>query len=472
MMRLWESSPVLKSFSGLGGEKSPPEPHIWEVETMLKAGFARVEIAPPLGCMLTGYYEPRIAKGTLDPLMASAVAFSDGEKRAVLLVLDLLGIRQRTLDGMRDRISANLGIDRAALFVHCTHTHTGPEVCDGMFESDPVYNARLEMLMEQACQMALNDLHEARLLCADGSVENISFIRRFRMKDGSTRTNPGYWNPDILEPIGEKDESLRIVRIVREGADEILLVNFQVHPDTIGTIMGSVEEFSADYPGFVVRTLEGALSGVKAVYLNGACGNLNHVDVHKPEWDQNGGYEHTAHMGRAIAGEALRIYTKARPVEDGKLKYAEETLPAPANKARPEELPRAEQIVKWHDEGRVDLIPETGMGITTLVAEATRMLELKDAPDRFMLNMTALSIGELCLAGIPGEAFTEVGLHIKAHTPFKAQLVLGISNGYEGYFPTRDAYDEGGYEARSSSFKAGIAESIAEAETRLIQKLK
>ena len=211
---------------------------------------------------------------------------------------------------------------------------------------------------------------------------------------------------------------------------------------------------------------------MKAVYLNGACGNLNHVNVYKSEWDQNGGYEHTAHMGRAIAGEALRIYTKARPVEDGRLRYAEEPLAVSANKARPEDLPRAEQIVKWHDAGRMDLIPESGMGITTLVAEATRMLNLKDAPDDFQLNMTALSVGELCLAGIPGEAFTEVGLHIKAHSPFKAQLVLGISNGYEGYFPTRDAYDEGGYEARSSSFRAGVAESIAEAETKLVQSLK
>ena len=50
--------------------------------------------------------------------------------------------------------------------------------------------------------------------------------------------------------------------------------------------------------------------------------------------------------------------------------------------------------------------------------------------------------------------------------------MLGISNGYEGYFPTRDAYDEGGYEARSSSFRAGVAESIAEAETKLVQSLK
>lgn len=439
---------------------------------MLKAGFARVEITPPLGCMISGYYEPRIAKGMLDPLFASAIAFDDGEKRAVLLVMDVIGIMQEALDGMRRRIAANLGMETAALMVHCTHTHTGPEILDGMFDPDPVYNQRLEMLMEQAACLALNDLHPAKILTADGSVEGISFIRRFRMKDGSTRTNPGYGNPDIVEPIGEIDYQLRLARILREGADEILLVNFQVHPDTIGDCLKGVEEFSADYPGFVVRTLEGALGNAKAVYLNGACGNLNHINVHKPEWDPNGGYAHTAHMGRVIAGEALRIHGKARPIEADKLSYGASILAAPANKGRPDQLPYAQNIVDWHREGRDDLIPETGMGITTLVAEANRMLKLKDAPDNFSLNMSALAIGELCLAGIPGEAFTEVGMHIKKHSPYAVQMVLGITNGYEGYFPMKEAFDEGGYEARSSSFKGGIAESIAEAETALICSIR
>jgi len=268
------------------------------------------------------------------------------------------------------------------------------------------------------------------------------------------------------------DHQLRLARIVRKDADEILLVNFQVHPDTIGDCLKSVEEFSADYPGFVVRTLEGALGNVKTVYLNGACGNLNHVNVFKPEWDPNGGYAHTAHMGRVIAGEALRIYTKAQPICADKLRYGASILAAPANKGKPEQLPYAQNIVDWHREGRDDLIPETGMGITTLVAEATRMLKLADAPDHFSLNMSALAVGELCLAGIPGEAFTEVGLHIKAHSPFATQMVMGITNGYEGYFPMKEAFDEGGYEARSSSFKGGVAEAIAEAETALIRSLK
>lgn len=439
---------------------------------MLSAGFARIENTPPLGCIISGYYEERRGLEKLDPLYAHAVAFADGDTRAVLLYMDALGIRQELLDRMRARLGACLRLPAEAIFVGCSHTHTGPEICDGMFAPDEAYNARLEKLLEQAAQLALDDLKPAKLLFAAGRVPGISFIRRFRMRDGSTRTNPGYGNPDILHPIGTADEALRLVRIVRENAGEILLVNFQVHPDTIGDCLKGADAISADYPGFVVRTLEGALPGAHAVYLNGAAGDLNHIDVNKPAWDKNGGYEHTAHMGRSIAAEALRIYGKARPLAGDGVRFAQRPLSVPANKGKPEDIPLAEKYVRAHREGRDDLIPETGMGITTLVAEAARILALKDAPDTFTLNISALAVGGLCLAGIPGEAFTQIGKRIKADSPYEAQLIVGIANGYEGYFPTQEAFEEGGYEARSSCFRIGVAEKIAEAEIALIRTMK
>ncbi len=36
----------------------------------MKAGFARIDITPPLGSKLQGYYNVRYADGILDPLMA------------------------------------------------------------------------------------------------------------------------------------------------------------------------------------------------------------------------------------------------------------------------------------------------------------------------------------------------------------------------------------------------------------------
>ena len=46
-----------------------------------------------------------------------------------------------------------------------------------------------------------------------------------------------------------------------------------------------------------------------------------------------------------------------------------------------------------------------------------------------------------------------------------------ITNGYMGYFPMQDAYDEGGYEARTSRFKAGVAERIIAEGTKLLNEL-
>ena len=35
---------------------------------MLKVGFSRVDVTPPLGSYISGYYYDRFAKGVLDPL--------------------------------------------------------------------------------------------------------------------------------------------------------------------------------------------------------------------------------------------------------------------------------------------------------------------------------------------------------------------------------------------------------------------
>ncbi len=432
----------------------------------LTAGFARADITPPLGIYMSGYYEPRNAAGILDPLCANALAFGDGEKSAVIIALDIIGIPQSVLDGMRRDIASSCGLEADSLLVTCSHTHTGPEIGGKLFPCDEAYNTRLTYLLAQAVSLALDDRRPASLSAAAGSARGIGFIRRFVMKDGSIRTNPGRHNPEIARPVGEPDESLSLVRITRENADEILLTNFAVHPDVIG---GSL--LSADYIGFVRRTLEGALPGVRCIHFNGTAGNLNHIDVNCPEWDANGGYAHSAHMGRVIAGAALGLYTKARPIVSHGIEARVKVLSAPANKGDPEKLPLARKYVEWHNTGHDDLIPEHGMGITTLVAEATRMLNLAEAPDDIKLNLSALRAGGLCFAGLPGEAFCEIGRIIKNESPFEQQFVCGITNGYEGYFPMRDSFEEGGYEARSSSFQAGIGETLAGESVSLLKEL-
>lgn len=98
------------------------------------------------------------------------------------------------------------------------------------------------------------------------------------------------------------------------------------------------------------------------------------------------------------------------------------------------------------------------MELTTVVAEALRMVKLENAPDEFKMIMTGVKLGSVGFITIPGEGFNYIGREVKKVDGYDMVVPCGISNGYEEYFPTKEAYDEGGYEARSSPFKSGVAE--------------
>ena len=51
----------------------------------MKTGFSKKCITPPIGSPIVGYYKPRFTKGVVDDLYVRAVAFGDGEKKAVCI---------------------------------------------------------------------------------------------------------------------------------------------------------------------------------------------------------------------------------------------------------------------------------------------------------------------------------------------------------------------------------------------------
>ena len=76
-------------------------------------------------------------------------------------------------------------------------------------------------------------------------------------------------------------------------------------------------------------------------------------------------------------------------------------------------------------------------------------------------NKESVRIGNaLAFVGIPGEPFTEIGRRIKAESSTAMTFVCCITNGDYGYFPTANAYQEGGYEAPASIFGLTVAEDL------------
>ena len=437
--------------------------------SQFKAGFARLDITPPLGVNMDGYYSQRIADGILDNLFASAITVSDDTNTAVIISLDIIGIAKDMMNTFRKYIADKNAIPLEAVFIACTHTHTGPvvEINGALYSEDQAYNDYLQRKVSDVTALAIADLRPATASVGRSIAPGISFIRRFRMKDGSVQTNPGRSNPNILEPIGTPDETVQLVRIHRQNADEILLVNFQVHPDVIGG-----NEFSADYPKFVRGTLEKALDNVRCIYLNGAQGDTNHINVRTTPDKANNGYKHSEHMGKTIAGAVLQIYMKTTPVNGVPIRFGQNDIEIPSNRPDQSRIPEAERIISLHKAGRENEIPFAGMELITVVAEAYRMKSLENGPDAFTLPLTAIRFGDVSIAGVPGEPFTDIGRGIKESSQFEMTLVSCCANGYEGYFPIQSAYDEGGYEARSSNFKPGVAEAIVKGAADLLKGLR
>ena len=100
------------------------------------------------------------------------------------------------------------------------------------------------------------------------------------------------------------------------------------------------------------------------------------------------------------------------------------------------------------------------------------MVQLENAPDNFSMTLTGIRVGDIAFIGIPGEPFSLIGNELKETEGYRLILPSCITNGYQGYFPSSDAYREGGYESRSSTFGAGVAESIVKGVRALLAKLR
>ena len=177
-------------------------------------------------------------------------------------------------------------------------------------------------------------------------------------------------------------------------------------------------------------------------------------------------------VGRALAGVILQVYDKVAYVPVDDIFAIKKVLPVKLNIPDKKDLPLARKYKELYESGRSDEIPYTGMQLTTVVAEALRMCEMENDPEFKDLNVSGLKIGNVAFISLPGEAFTDIGVQIKATEGFDLILPCVITNGYEGYFPVKSAYDEGGYEARTSHYTSDIANELVTCAKNIIVELK
>jgi hypothetical protein len=136
-------------------------------------------------------------------------------------------------------------------------------------------------------------------------------------------------------------------------------------------------------------------------------------------------------------------------------------------KPAPDEVSRAREIMS-----RAKKLPRME---TQEEIYARETVQLNDYPSQVSLILQAYRIGDLAVCSTPCETFAETGMEIKSRSPFKPTFTVELANGYNGYLPTPEQHQLGGYEtwrAKSSYLEVDASTKITETLLSLLNQLK
>jgi neutral ceramidase len=434
----------------------------------LRVGAAATVVTPPQGTPLAGYYEPRSSTKVLDDLHSKALVLEHDGVKVALVVCDLISLPRHTVVDARKLIEKETGIPGAHVLIAATHTHTGPvirreserdKLDGGTSDLARRYAESLPGLIARSVAEANARLAPARTGVAVGKEEQLSFNRRFWMKDGTVSWNPRKNHPDIVRPAGPIDPDVHLVYFdTPQGAPLASFVNFAMHPDTTG---GTV--VSADFPGVLARLLaEVKGPDMLTVFANGCCGNLNHRNI---RWDERQSSPAEAkRLGTILAGAVCRTYPELKAVPPEALRARHEIVKLPLAPITPSDVEKARAV-----QGRLRDPKTTFM-------EKVKAFQVLDVAGRngrpWEVEVQVLTLGDqLAWVSLPGEIFVELGLAIKQGSPFRHTMIAELANGSVGYVPNKAAYPEGNYEVVSARCAEGSGELLVEAALRMLKGL-
>jgi len=453
----------------------------------LMAGAAAVDITPPPGYPLSGYYHERLATGTKDPLFAKALVLRQGDTAAAIVVCDLIVIATDLTVEVRRRVAERTGIPAAHVTLAATHTHTGPDYTAELFALVTGRPRPATDTPRPAYVPALVDGIVTAVVRAEAAAEPVtvasgralqqtpvSFNRRFLMRDGSVRTWMNLANPDVLHAAGPVDPEIGIVRFDAASGPRALLHSFALHLDTVH---GS--EYSADFPHFIAAAVAGCLGeGVVSLFGNGCCGNINHVDPAAPE------PAGTAFIGGELGRTLCAALPGLVPVAEPTLQVRRATVRVPLLDSTPAELAAAKTLLRGIRAGARPPFLDHVDAYRRVVLDGLRhgidrdegligwglTQALAGCGETMPLDVQVITLGrEVAVVAFPGEAFVEFGLAIKNASPFATTLVVELANhGETIYVPTRTAAVGGGYETVNTTLAPGAGELLAETAVRLL----
>ena len=397
----------------------------------LKANVAVKKLTPPLELGYTlGGYGARMSKpaeGIHDDIWTKALVLDDGQKKFAIVTLDILGLPPNVKPRVIEILNDNTWTEENILFLP-SHAHTSLEMFSlndkNIFNMAPIGIFQPKLLefvvntLADVIREADYDLEPVKVGTADIQLQDLNRNRR-----GS---------PFV-------DKTLTVTRIDQMDDQPLtVLVNWTAHP----TIMDENDMLvSAGWPGYLQRELEGLIGkGIVAMYYNGAEGDQSVIA-------KSGGshYETAERYGRTIATKVLSVYHEIKPNANPILGYNYKVIKLPEKMPHPQFMETGGKEYGL-DENKIQILLDQVFPSETSIA--------------------ACRIGDLLIAGAPGELIAELGLSVKDQLKqegIQHPVIGGLANQWISYILTTEEYEKGGYETSTSFYGKDLGNIITSA---------
>lgn len=392
---------------------------------LIRAGFSEVNITPEKPIIMSGYgSRDKPFEGIRDSLYAQAMYLAQGEEEVLLITCDLIGHSHRQVQLLKEMIEKETGIPANKILVTAAHNHGGPvnaaytpleELSEGVQEYVKIlYHKLVGISVESKQNLRPVKIGFERGMC------KMNINRRAVFSEGEIGLGR---NLD-----GPCDHDLDIVKFTDLNNNLVAIhLNYPCH----GTATGPGNyQISGDWPGISARMMKKLLGeNVVVMVTAGASANIN------PIYGPNDNFREVEAVAYGVASVAVELVNRCIPTRMSEIRSATVSKTYPGKK-------------RWESGFPQESVPE---------GEVT-------------INYSAFRLGNIVMAGISGELFTEIGMNVKNRSTGNTSIMTHC-NGTSGYINTDASFAEGGYESRVTRIMPGFESDFETTLTELISSL-
>ena len=451
----------------------------FSAEKVFRAGAATSNITPFLGAGILGGFSPKGSLYIHDELHVRCLVLDDGDTQLAFAIVDNVQIPHEVFDASKQLVHENTSLPTENILMAATHSHSAPSLRGTSYSilNQPFddYQKFVIRRIADGIQQALHNLEPARIGWGTGKVPQHVFNRRWLLKDGKTVTspfgdedlavtNPGRYAKELLKPAGPVNPKVYFLSVESiEGRPIALLANHWLH------YVGGVGKghISADYFGVFSKRIGQLLSPsgenppFVGILSNGPSGDINNNDFAnygKPNRKSYERYEKMNEVAEDLAQEVLRVRKSIKHQDWVKLGATQAEMTLRYRRPDAEQLKRAKGIL---ENPKPDSREYASQAIF-----ARRAIDAAAFPETFEIAPQVFRIGELGIAALPFEVFTEIGLEIEGKSPFADTFTIELANGGNGYLPSPEQHKLGGYETWLT-----VNRAEKEASPKIVKKL-